>query len=201
MNKYKVILFDLGGVLIELTGVPLMMELTGNKYTVPEIWERWIKSPAVRSFESGKLNLEQFGEQLVKEFGINILPSQYIKEFTIWPKRKYTGVNELLLKIKQKMKIGSLSNTNEIHWRRFNEEMDLIHLFDYNFPSHITSYLKPDIETYLYVINEIGVKPDEILFFDDNELNVDGAKKAGIDAIKVDGISALEDYLKAIKVI
>jgi glucose-1-phosphatase len=201
MNKYKLIMFDLGGVLIELTGVPRMIELTNNSCTVPELWEKWITSPSVRSFESGRLKVEQFAEQIIKEFGIGIPPANYIQEFTMWPKGTYPGVNELLLKLKTKIKIASLSNTNDIHWKRFTEEMDLIHLFDYNFPSHITSYLKPDMETYLNVIKIVGIEPKEILFFDDNELNVAGAKKAGINAIKVNGIVEVEEYLKSIRII
>lgn len=119
-----------------------------------------------------------------------------------WPKGKYPGVDELLQKIKSKIKIGTLSNTNDLHWKRFKEEMDLFHIFDFHLPSHITSRLKPDIETYLHVIEVVGVKPDEILFFDDNEINVEGAKEVGIDAVKVeDGIQSVKDYLDRIGII
>ena len=92
MGKYKVILFDLGGVLIELTGAPRMIELTGNKYTIPEMWRKWIKSPIVRAFESGKIKPELFAEQVIKEFEIDIPPAQYLQEFMYWPKGKYPGV-------------------------------------------------------------------------------------------------------------
>ncbi|MBN2041104.1 MAG: HAD-IA family hydrolase [Spirochaetes bacterium] len=202
MKDLKIILFDLGGVLIELTGVQRVIDLTMNKYSVQELWEKWLKSPSVRAFESGKINPEIFAGQVVAEFGMDIHPSDYLNEFTHWPGGKYPGADELLLKIKSKLKIGSLSNTNELHWKRFNDEMDLIHHFDYNFPSHLTSFLKPDVETYLNVIESTGVKPEEILFFDDNEINVTGAMEAGINAVRVEnGICSVNEYLEMNEII
>ena len=195
-NDYKAALFDLGGVLVELTGVPRMMELTAHRYTVPQLWKKWITSPVIRLYESGKMSTEAFGEAIVREFEMAIEPAQYLKEFTLWPARKYPGVDELLEELKGKVVLASLSNTNALHWERVVNEMNFIHLFDYNFPSHETRLLKPDVETFLHAAKVIGVDAKEIVFFDDNEMNVEGAKNAGLDAVRVKGLEEARLQLK-----
>lgn len=50
-----VILFDLGGVLIELAGVEKMLEWSPGVGTTEELWRRWLYSDAVRKFETGRI--------------------------------------------------------------------------------------------------------------------------------------------------
>jgi glucose-1-phosphatase len=197
-NLYKVILFDLGGVLIKLVGVPRMMELTKQRYSVPELWEKWLASPAIRLFESGKSTVQEFSKQIVAEFEIDIPPLQYLEEFTSWPAGKYPGVNDLLASAKKCAAIGCLSNTNELHWKRMVSTMDFIHLFDFTFPSHLTGRLKPDSDAYVLAAAQIGIQPDEVLFLDDNRINIEGAKKAGMDAVEVHGVSEAQAHLASI---
>jgi glucose-1-phosphatase len=198
-SSYQAILFDLGGVLVKLVGVPRMMELcSGQGLTVNELWRRWLSSPAVRLFESGKMTNEEFGRRIVAEFGMDISPARYLEEFTLWPAGKYPGVNELLASVKRRITIASLSNTNDLHWNRMLSEMDFIHLFDYNFPSHLTGRLKPDAEAFSAAAKEMGIRPEETLFLDDNLINVEGAKKTGMDAVEVHGVAGVKEYLDSI---
>lgn len=191
-SSCKVLLFDIGGVLVKLVGIPRMMEFTHYRFSVPELWERWILSPVIRSFESGNMTVEEFGHKIVDEFAISIDPEHFLREFIAWPVGTFPGVEELLTSIKRHAIIASLSNTNVLHWERMIHQMNFVHLFDYNFPSHITTLLKPDVATYLHVAKEMGVDPGEVLFFDDNRINTDGARAAGMDAVVVDGIDALK---------
>src|SRR4029453_12402902 len=54
-SDIEVILFDLGGVLIELAGVEKMIEWSPGIETVEELWRRWLHSDAVRRFETGAI--------------------------------------------------------------------------------------------------------------------------------------------------
>jgi FMN phosphatase YigB (HAD superfamily) len=53
------VLFDLGGVLIEVHGVHAMLELTGIK-SEEELWRRWLTCRWVRRFESGGCSETEF---------------------------------------------------------------------------------------------------------------------------------------------
>ena len=46
-SPFDAIVFDLGGVLIELGGVTRMLELLDHRITVEELWTRWLSSPCV----------------------------------------------------------------------------------------------------------------------------------------------------------
>ena len=195
-ENYELLLFDIGGVLVRLTGVPRMMELTNRRFTIEQLWEKWIFSSSVRDYESGKISTGAFGAAIVREFEMDIDPAEYCEEFRMWPSEKYPGVNELLLHLKERIPLASLSNTNDLHWDRVVNEMNFIHLFDCNFPSHKTGFLKPDRDAFLNVVERTGTPPERILFFDDNEPNVQGARDAGLDAVKIDGFTALKRYLE-----
>jgi len=200
-HPYKVLLFDIGGVLVELTGIPRMMELTHHRFTVSELWERWILSPVIRAFESGNMSVDEFGPRIIEEFNIALSPEQYLAEFTCWPAGLFPGAVALLLDAKKHATIASLSNTNELHWNRILTNMGIIHHFDENFPSHLTTRLKPDVATYTATALALGVHPEEVLFLDDNIVNVDGAKKAGMDAAVVYGVTETRAYLEKIGVL
>ncbi len=54
--------------------------------------------------------------------------------------------------------------------------------FELDFNSSKIGLAKPDIEYFEQLAKSLGVYPNEILFFDDKETNVVGAKKIGIQA-------------------
>ena len=59
----------MGGVLVELTGVPTM--LSWSRLTEAEVWQRWLHSPAVRRFESGNGSAEEFAREIIDELTLN----------------------------------------------------------------------------------------------------------------------------------
>jgi putative hydrolase of the HAD superfamily len=61
--------------------------------------------------------------------------------------------------------------------------------------SYEIGLLKPEIEIYEYAIGKLSCNPDEIVFFDDNEANVQTAIKAGMNAYKVTGFEDLKDKM------
>ena len=61
MNSHiDAIVFDIGGVLVELSGVAQMLEWCGGTLGEEELWRRWLSSPGVRRFESGQSNAAEF---------------------------------------------------------------------------------------------------------------------------------------------
>lgn len=196
-GSIEVILFDLGGVLIELSGVPTFLEWLGNSMSVDEMWRRWLASPAVRRFEVGKATAEEFGAAMVREFGLSVGAEEFVEAFTYWPRCPYPGVVPLLASLQGSYHLSCLSNTNVLHWQRIRDEMGMGQYFQSSFVSHLIGRLKPDREVFEYVITALGRAPEQILFLDDNQLNVDGALSIGMQARRTSGIlevvTALEE--------
>jgi putative hydrolase of the HAD superfamily len=200
-SSYSAIVFDLGGVLIELTGVPRMLEWMGDEITADELWRRWLASESVRGFECGRISAEQFAREMRAEFGIPVSSEQFLAEFALWPKAAYEGATELLRKLADHYVVACLSNTNALHWARIDDEMGLLPHFNHHFASHLVGMLKPDREVFEHMATELEYPPERILFLDDNQVNVDGARAAGISAYKVVGLEGAIAKLEELGVI
>ena len=190
-QPFDLILFDLGGVIVELSGVQQMLAWADHLGSGERLWRQWLSSRAVRDFESGRSSAGHFADAMITEFNLPVSPEQFLAEFIQWPKGTYAGAETLLAELSAHFSLGVLSNTNELHWRRIILEMKFIHFFDWTFPSHLTGHLKPDQDAFYHVAEAAGFPPDRILFFDDNQINVKGAKSVGMKGYTVTGVSGV----------
>jgi len=193
---FKVILFDLGGVLVELTGVPIMLQWTKHKYDVEALWEKWLHSPAVRSFETGRSTPDQFAEDIINEMDLPVATHEFIERFIHWPRGLLPGVPQLLEGLENDYTLACFSNSNSLHWPILMHDMALDTKFSFHFGSHLMGKVKPDKEAFDHVIRQLNCRPSSILFFDDNILNVRGALEAGIAAYQVQGPQEIERVLE-----
>jgi putative hydrolase of the HAD superfamily len=181
----KAVLFDLGGVLIQLGGVTKMLGWAG--WDRAEFWRRWLASPSVRRFESGKITAEEFGPAVVEEFYLTVQADEFMALFSTWPRGVYPGAEELLSSTGALYSLGCLSNTNSLHWDYLIESTNLIGHFDYLFPSHHTGLLKPDRSSFANAAEKMDLQPEQILFLDDNQINIEGATEVGLVSYLVHG--------------
>jgi HAD superfamily hydrolase (TIGR01509 family) len=200
-HPFDVILFDLGGVLIELAGVDRMLELCNHAFSADELWARWLASDGVRRFESGHTGPDEFGAAMLDEFGLSIAAAQFLEEFTAWPKGVFPGSFELLERLSASYRLACLSNTNALHWPRVCDEMGLARYFEFTFASHLVGMLKPDAEIFQHVVEQLGCPPARILFLDDNQLNIASARAAGMVARRVAGLAEVRAALTELGVL
>jgi putative hydrolase of the HAD superfamily len=183
----QVVLFDLGGVLVELGGVDRFGGLIGET-DESEIWRIWLGSHWVRRYERGRCTREEFALGMVAEYRLGVGPEVFLEEFLHWPQGLISGALDLVEDLTSHVRPACLSNTNELHW---NEQVDahLLHdLFETRFLSHELGLVKPDREIFEHVVDGLGCDPSEVLFLDDNQLNVDGARSVGLNAHRVTGV-------------
>src|SRR5690242_6526511 len=110
----RVVLFDLGGVLVELGGVAEFSQLIGVS-DVQEVWSRWLGSPAVRRFETGRSSGAEFALEAVAEFGLSLAPELFLDKFVAWPRGLFEGAELLVRRLRADVVVACLSNTNELH--------------------------------------------------------------------------------------
>lgn len=192
MRAGKVILFDLGGVLIENNGQAALTAMLPQPLEAAEMWRRWLASPCVRLFERGQISAEEFAGAFVREWRIDLDPSAFIGEFATWPKGLFEGAEALLRDLKGTHHLACLSNTNAIHWQRFPQ---LHGLFDSCFLSHEMGHVKPDREAFDYTLERLEVAARDVYFFDDLLANVAVAREAGMNAFQVDDFAGIEPIL------
>jgi len=196
--RIDAILFDLGGVLIELAGVEQMLAWCPDLPSTDELWRRWLHSSAVRRYETGSATRAAFADEIVREFGLPVDADTFLRAFAHWPRALYPGATALLAELAPRHRLASVSNTNEFHWERFQREWSLGAHFHYNFPSHEVGRLKPDADYFTHVIEALDVPAARVLFVDDNALNVAAATRLGIVARRVAGVDGLRATLAAL---
>jgi putative hydrolase of the HAD superfamily len=191
-----VVLFDLGGVLIELQGVAPMRALSGIE-SDDELWHRWLASPWVRCFERGECSPEEFAAGMVVEWGLEVEPAAFLEVFAAWPVGPLRGADDLVESTRATVSVGCLSNTNALHWEENFRHWPILHVFDHRFLSFELGLLKPDRDLFDRVAELLPAPRDRVLFLDDNLVNIDGASDAGFAAAHVRGVAEARQALIA----
>ena len=186
MAAIEIVLFDLGGVLIELGGMKEMASFSGED-SEDELWRRWLSCPWVRRFERGLCHSEAFAEGMIESWSMNVSPDEFLKAFAGWPRGLLPGAREMVLSVDRQFRVGCLSNTNPLHAERQWRDFGIADLFTERFFSHEMGVLKPDRDAFEFVVEALDCAPNQIFFLDDNQINVDGAIAAGLRAERACG--------------
>ena len=189
----KVILFDLGGVLLRLRNPLETFGLAGSE---TEFKQRWLRSPSVRQFESGAIDTEEFARKIVVEAELPYDWREFIERFDSWPEDLFEQTLNVLQTIPDGYRRALLSNINALHWGRENISAPLAGCFDRLFLSYQTGHVKPDQGAYDQVVQAYGCQPGEVLFFDDSPGNVAAANDYGMQTVLAIGIGVVEETLR-----
>ena len=193
MEMPALLLFDLGGVLVDNTGFERLGSLLPAPTDAPTIKERWLASPSVRRFELGRAEPSEFALEFIAEWQLRLSPEAFLDEFTSWPRGINPGARDALRTLRQRYRVGCLSNTNVLHWQRFGGFADD---FDIALASHCLGALKPDAAAFEHALAACGMPAAAICFFDDSAANVHAARRFGMHAFHVEGTAALLDVLR-----
>jgi glucose-1-phosphatase len=191
----RCIVFDIGGVLVEIGGVAPMLRWMRNTPDVEGLWHAWLHSAAVRDFERGRIDAQTFGVRLVAEFELSVGVDEFLRGFETWANAPLPGAHELLRQVRPGVVRAALSNSNALHWSRIMRDMDFERHFDHPFASHLIDRIKPDHDAFEHVAEAVGIAPHEILFVDDNRINVDAARAFGMQAERCVGTVELRAVL------
>ncbi len=184
MSKIKVIVSDLGNVLIPFDYAPLLKKLDSYKTGLGEKFGKlYMENYEVhRSFEKGKLPEDDF-LKIMMEWTENLVSRKdfveiYSKIFT-----ENKKVTSLLPKLKKNYQLVLLSNTNSIHQKYGWENYDFLKHFDKLILSHEVGFAKPEEGIYKAVEEFTKLPGEAHLFIDDIEEYVDAAKSLGWEGI------------------
>ena len=103
---------------------------------------------------------------------------------------------ELIARIPSNVTRALLSNSNALHWPRVEDEFGLGALFEHRFVSHLTGRIKPDRDAFEHVISSLGCDAASVFFLDDNLMNVEAARDAGMQGAVVRGVDEAEQALR-----
>lgn len=193
LAPFKNILFDFGGVLLDLDINKSFIELSILLDLDPNELQNLINDmmPFMLKYEKGEIGSETFiwnVQKLThKEVNIKALIEAWNAMLLGWNPTKL----DFLSKISKVYPCYLLSNTNELHMEWVMKDLKSNHgIIDFNqkffvktYYSFIIGMRKPDLEIYDFVARNAGILPEETLFLDDNLQNVEAAASVGFQVI------------------
>ena len=108
-HTFRVILFDLGGVLVEFDGIAPLIALSGNRLDKEGARRFWLTSPSVRQLETGKCGADEFARSAVAELGLTMAPDVFLRQFVSWDRGPMDGALSLLDALKPRFLLACLS--------------------------------------------------------------------------------------------
>ncbi|WP_114194848.1 glucose-1-phosphatase [Edaphovirga cremea] len=190
-------IFDLGNVIVDidfkrvlgvwskLSGVPLA-----------SLTERFNMGEAFQQHERGEISDEDFANQLCDEMGIALS----FEQFAAGWQALFIGLRPEVIAIMQRLRseghrVVVLSNTNRLHTEYWPENYpEVAAAADYMYLSQDIGMRKPEEGVFKYVLNREGIPAQQAVFFDDVAINVEAARKLGIEAVQVTDKSVIPAY-------
>ncbi|MGD1005952.1 MAG: HAD family phosphatase [Ignavibacteriaceae bacterium] len=198
INKYSVIVFDLGNVLLPFNYEGTIHSLNEKAPGLGDHFVRYSKEnrDILRKYERGDISDVEFLNNILSDLDNKISREEFVNYFS-----KVFTVNQklvsLLPKLKEKYTLVLLSNTNSIHREYGWKDYEFLKYFDKLILSYQVNAVKPELKIYKSVEAFTQKPPQEHIFIDDVADYVEGAKKAGWDAVQYTGYDKLIADFKA----
>lgn len=192
-NHIKNIIFDLGGVIINLDTQKTASEMKKLGFDdFEKSYSLLNQTDLFDLLEKGLITPEQFRIEIRKHICNTVSDVQIDEAWSAmlldFPKERI----DLIQKTKSKYRTFLLSNTNKIHFDKYNSDFNAVYGFNFNslfekaYYSFEIGHRKPDLDIYKHVLKHSNLIPNETLFIDDSEANIRTAKMLGIQTLWVD---------------
>lgn len=186
------LLFDLGGVIIDLDQARCIAALTALGDThAKEMLQLYAQQGEFMKLEEGAMSATEFLDYMRRRIGRKASDKEIIdaiNEFLIGiPVERL----QLLRQLRKRFKVFMLSNTNPIMFDTkindlfMQEGLSVSHYFDDIFLSYRLKASKPNAEIFEKVIEQAHIIPQETLFFDDSQKNLETATALGFKTVLV----------------
>jgi len=201
-QNYKAIIFDLGGVILNLDyNKTIEAFKTLGLDDFEAMYTQAKQSDLFDRFETGQISSQNFINSLLPYLPKNVTPNQVVHAWNAmildFPKERL----DFLAKLNQKMPIYLLSNTNAIHLDAVNRALSKVtsqpldSFFNKAYYSHEVNLRKPHAEIYDLVCKENGLNKNETLFIDDTIGHIEGAINYGLNGFHLTKEFTIETLL------
>jgi len=204
--KTRLVLFDIGGVIIDLdfqdARSTLESEFLMDPGTFSELTRSGYTGEVLSVTEKAMIGAIGTREYLLAfqngcKRPVPLETVQRLRESMLGPERP--EMLELLDQLRKQAAIAAFTNTMALHWDLLTDpkRYRFPQLFQTIFASHLLGDAKPRVEAFKKVLNTLSVNPEEVVFVDDSEVNVSGASQLGIKGIVFESPESLRAELRS----
>ena len=176
MKGVEYLLLDLGGVLYGVEYERTLRKLGLGEEELASL----LQEPVLAAYERGEIDTETFLRTWQARFPH--LSEEALREaWNAMLLGPLPQAEKVLQTLSTRYPIALLSNTNDLHLELVEHQIQpwKSYLVETFFSNRI-GRRKPDPETYLDVLEQLGWPPEKTLFVDDSAVNTAGAARAGL---------------------
>lgn len=191
--KIKNIIFDLGGVILDIDETIVYKELEKMGISTSELAQSKEFIDIMSKFDTGIYTAPTFRKKTKALLGQDKMTDQRFD--AIWnamlldiPRERIEAIE----KVKKHYKIFLMSNSNVIHYDLYVRDLQLRfgynefdELFNKSYFSFAEHLEKPDPRFFELILDHEGLLPEETLFIDDTAANIKVAKSLGINTYHI----------------
>ena len=196
-KRVRVIVFDLGGVLIDIDfnrSLKIWAQASGQSQ--PLLKQRFEIDRAYREHEIGTLSFSQYAQHLRQRLTIQLDDATLLGGWNALLGGALPGAGQLLARCAQRYPCYLFSNTNASHYAQWSRhQAKVLDPLRGIFTSFELGLRKPDPQAFKEIAKRIGCAPQDILLFDDTQENINGARDLGLQAVNVNGPEKILEIL------
>ncbi|WP_026881517.1 HAD family hydrolase [Clostridium akagii] len=193
---YKNVIFDIGNVLLDFKPEEYLRTKIKEADKVLEVYKEVFQSEEWVMLDRGTLTEKEAISILINRSK----NGDFIKlAFEDWYDlmTPIEGTVKILKELKKaKYKIYFLSNFQLLAFENVTKRYDFFKLFDGGVVSYKEKLIKPEENIYKKIIERYQLKPEESIFIDDVQANIDGAEKLNFGTILFEKSTDLREKLK-----
>ncbi|MDT3667268.1 glucose-1-phosphatase [Cronobacter dublinensis] len=190
-------IFDLGNVIVDIDFNRVLGVWSDfSRVPLANLRQSFSMGEPFHQHERGELSDEDFAKALCEKMA---LPLSF-EQFSAGWQAVFVGLRPEVITLMQQLReqghrVVVLSNTNRLHTTYWPEEYPQVQAAaDAIYLSQEMGMRKPEPEIYQKVLEQEGFSARDAVFFDDNEANIDGARKVGITSILVTDRKTVPNY-------
>ncbi|MDZ4820213.1 MAG: HAD-IA family hydrolase [Planctomycetota bacterium] len=196
MSKQMTFFFDVGGVLLTNAWDTATRRRASEKFGLADSEFQTRHGMLKTAFETGQLSLDDYIRKTVfhnpRDFS-----EQDFRDFMFAQSQQFGDTLDWLRKVASQgeHRFFTLNNeSQELHEHRVRQ-FGLDEIFEGFITSCYLGTAKPDERIYLSALGIAGVLPEDAVFFDDRDLNIEPAAALGMTAFRFQGLAHLQSTL------
>lgn len=189
MNRTRAVVFDLGGVLIEVDPERCFrFWAERGPSTADALRRRFIIDEAYERHERGEIGFAEYAVHLRRQLALDVDETLVREGWNALLGNELNGAANAIAWASSRYPCFLFSNSNATHQAVWSvAQRELLAPLTGQFVSSELGLRKPETQAYAKVAALAGFTPEELLFFDDLEENVAAARAVGYQALKVSG--------------
>jgi len=194
------LLFDLGGVVLEVDFNKVFEHWARtNGLAVDQIKQRFEMDEAYQMHEKGLITGSEYFVHLRNTLKLTADDAALTAGWNAIFGDQIDSALDAIERVRDRYRCYAFTNTNTLHQEYWEREYPRIRQsFEHMFVSSEIGLRKPDLRAFEHILEQTSTNAEAMLFFDDSSENVEGALRAGLQAIHVTSPADVVDALRAL---